>query len=150
MKKLSAALVGAIGVLGGCSMLEGVNNSLSYVNEATEYANEASSFAQEAPSLAEQAVQDPDAAGELETKLEEMKADIEEFNELDAPSVAEDLHQQVVSQNDKALEGIQVYLDNVENGTLDPSVIENTELFQTMSELSQIVDQIEEIQQLGE
>ena len=133
--------------LSGCSFLEGVNNSLNYVNEATEYANEVSTFTSEVPSLAEQAVMDQQAANELETRLEEMKANIEEFNELEAPQAGADLHQQVVERNNQALEGIQMYLDNMENGKLDASVIENTEIFQSLREITEVIDQIK---QLGE
>lgn len=147
MRTIALSLLIVLSALSGCGLLEGVNNTLSYVNEATEYANEASTFAEEAPPLAERAVTDQQAAQELETKLKDMKADIEEFNELDAPGVASDLHDQVVSRNNQALEGIQVYLDNMENGQLDPSVIENTEIFQTFNEITSLVDQI---QQLGE
>ncbi|SFF59104.1 hypothetical protein SAMN05216353_102230 [Halobacillus alkaliphilus] len=133
--------------LSGCSFLEGVNNSLNYVNEATEYANEVSTFTSEVPELAEQAVMDQQAANELETRLEEMKANIEEFNELEAPQAGADLHEQVVERNNQALEGIQMYLDNMENGKLDASVIENTEVFQSLREITEVIDQIK---QLGE
>ncbi|MGP4078049.1 DUF6376 family protein [Halobacillus sp. K22] len=148
MKKIYGGLLVLIMLLmSGCSFLEGVNNSLNYVNEASEYANEVSTFTSEVPSLAEQAVTDQQAADELETRLEEMKTNIEEFNELEAPQAGADLHQQVVERNNQALEGIQKYLDNMENGKLDPSVIENTAVFQSLREITEIIDQIK---QLGE
>ncbi|QAS52194.1 DUF6376 family protein [Halobacillus litoralis] len=147
MQKIAIGLLLVSSMLGGCSILEGVNNTLSYVDEATEYANEANTFAEEAPALAEQAVRDEQAAQELETKLEDMKQDIEEFNELESPDMTADLHDQVVDHNNRALEGINVYLDNMENGKLDSKVIENTEVFQTLNELTSIIDQI---QQIGE
>ncbi|MGR9047462.1 DUF6376 family protein [Halobacillus faecis] len=147
MKKTALTVLLSVSLLGGCGLIDGVNDTLSYVNEATEYANEANTFAEEAPTLAERAITDPQAARELETKLEGMKEDIEEFNELDAPEVAYDLHQQVVDQNNRALEGIDIYLANMEDGQLDPSVLENTEVFQTLNELTSLLDQI---QQFGE
>ncbi|REJ09270.1 DUF6376 family protein [Halobacillus trueperi] len=147
MKKAALTVLLSASLLGGCGLIDGVNNTLAYVNEATEYANEANTFSEEAPPLAERAITDPQAAQELETKLEGMKEDIEEFNELDAPEVASDLHQQVVDQNNRALEGIEVYLSNMENGQLDPSVLENTEVFRTLNELTSLLEQI---QQFGE
>lgn len=134
-------------LLGGCSSLESVNNTLTYANEATDYANEAITFANEVPSLAEQAVSDQQAAKELETKLEEMKKDIEEFNELQSPDMAADLHQQMVEQNNKVLEGIDLYLNNMEGGKLDPAIAENTEMFKSIQEIGDILEQIKKLGQ---
>ncbi|MDQ0246082.1 TolA-binding protein [Bacillus fengqiuensis] len=134
-------------LLGGCSSLEGVNNTLTYVNEATDYVNEASTFANEIPTLAEQAVSDQQAAQELETKLQEMKQDIEEFNGLQPPDMAADLHQQIVEQNNQVVQGIDLYLNNVEEGKLDPALLENTEIFQSIQEITSIIDQIKELGQ---
>ncbi|GEN53770.1 DUF6376 family protein [Halobacillus faecis] len=147
MKQTALMVLVSVSLLGGCGLIDGVNDTLSYVNEATEYATEATTFAEEAPALAEHAITDPQAAQELETKLEGIKADIEKFNDLDPPEVASDLHQQVVEQNNRALEGMDMYLANMENGKLDPSVLENTEVFQTFHELTSLLEQI---QQFGE
>lgn len=146
MKKTAIAfLMFVTVVLSGCSMLEGVNNTLNYADKATDYANEVSTFAKEVPSLAEQATTDEQAAKELEKRLEDMKQDIKEFNELEEPSVGSDLHQQVVDQNKQALKGIDAYLNNMENGKLDPSVIENTEIFQALSDITNTIDQIKQL-----
>ncbi|MFC3039171.1 DUF6376 family protein [Virgibacillus xinjiangensis] len=148
MKTTAIAFLLSVTVfLGGCSMVEGINNTLDYADEATEYTNEVSTFVNEVPSLAEQAATDEQAAKELETRLEDMKQNIMEFNELEEPSIGADLHQEVVDRNEQALEGIDVYLNNMENGKLDPSVIENTEIFQALREITDTIDQIK---QLGE
>ncbi|MEK3990597.1 DUF6376 family protein [Robertmurraya sp. FSL R5-0851] len=146
LKRLAVALTAVIG-LSGCSFLEEVNGTLDYVNQATEYVNEATEFANEVPAMAEQAISDTQALEDLETRLLEMKQEIEAFSKLEAPSIAEDIHQQVMEQNDKALEGINVFLSNIENGELDPALLENTELFTTIQELTELSNQI---QQLGE
>lgn len=132
-------------VLSGCSILEGFTNTLGYADKATEYANKVSTFVNEVPSLAEQATTDEQAAIELEEKLENMKQDITEFNELEEPSVGADLHQQVVEQNKQALKGIDAYLNNMEDGKLDSSVIENTEIFQALSDITNTIDQIKQL-----
>lgn len=144
-KTVIACFISATMILSGCSMLEGVNNTLNYADQATEYANEVSTFVNEVPPLAEQATKDQQAAKELETKLEDMKQDIEEFNELEEPSIGADLHQQVVDQNKQALEGIDAYLNNMENGKLDSSVIENTEIFQSLRDITNTIDQIKQL-----
>jgi hypothetical protein len=122
-----------------------VNNTLTYANEATEYLNKAITFSNEVPSLAEQAVSDQQAAKELETNLEEMKKDIEEFNELQPPNMAADLFQQMVEQNNQVIEGIDLYLNNMEDGKLDPAIVENTEMFKSIQEIACIIEQIKQL-----
>lgn len=146
-RKWMALTLTAVIALSGCSFLEEVNGTLNYVNQATDYVNEATEFANEVPAMAEQAISDTQALAELETRLLEMKQEIEAFSQLEAPSIAEELHQQVIEQNDKALEEINVFLSNIENSELDPTLLENTELFTTIQELTELSDQI---QQLGE
>ncbi|RWZ60404.1 hypothetical protein EQV77_03675 [Halobacillus fulvus] len=146
MRKTVAALfLLSILFLSGCSLLEGANNTLNYVNESMEYANEASRFADEVPQLAEQAVNNPQVLNDFKSRLLQMQEDIEEFNALDPPGIGENLHQQVVGYNEQALEGIQLYLDNIENGTLDPDLIENTEVFRTFAEIQSLLNQIEQL-----
>lgn len=146
MKKIQLALLLLISILlSGCSLLQGVNDTLNYVNEATAYANDVNVFVEEVPALAEQAVTSEESAQRLETRLEEMKQRIETFNELQAPGIGADLHERVVGLNNQALEGIDVYLANIENGQLDPEVIENTEVFRTLSETTELVNQIQQL-----
>ncbi|MFS0752148.1 DUF6376 family protein [Oceanobacillus sp. 1P07AA] len=147
MKKgIAFVMVLLIGLLGGCSILEGLNNSLNYANEATEYANEVNDFVAKAPSLAEQAITDEQSADELETELNNLKENINEFNNLDVPEIGEGIHQQMVEVNNNALEGIDLYLSNLANGALlDPSIIENTEIFQTLEQVTELVNQIQEL-----
>ncbi|MEW8985973.1 MAG: DUF6376 family protein, partial [Bacillus sp. (in: firmicutes)] len=90
LKRLAVALTAVIG-LSGCSFLEEVNGTLDYVNQATEYVNEATEFANEVPAMAEQAITDTQALKDLETRLLEMKQEIEAFSKLEAPSIAVDI-----------------------------------------------------------
>ncbi|MEH7238815.1 DUF6376 family protein [Bacillus sp. JJ1562] len=148
MKKrfLAFSLIGLL-FLGACSVLDDVNNTLTYVNEATDYVNEVSTFVNEAPTLAEQAVTDEQALADLETMLTGMQDDMGTFNSLQPPGMAADLHQQIVDYNQQAEEGINVILDNIENGQIDPALFENSEVFQTLQNVTNTIDQI---QQLGE
>lgn len=135
----------AIFFLSGCSALEGATDTLTYATEVSEFANEATAFAQDTPALAKQAVSSKEAATELEASLQVMKTNIEEFNELEPPEMAANLHQQVVTQNENALKGIDFYLNNIKDGTLDPSALENNEAFQSLGDIKNIVDQIREL-----
>ena len=143
---LVISLIGLL-FLGACSVLEDVNNTLTYVNEATDYVNEVSTFVNDAPSLAEQAVTDEQARADFEMMLTEMQEDMNSFNELQPPGVAEDLHQQIVDYNQQAEEGVNLLLANIENGQLDSALLENSKLFQTLQNVTNTIDQI---QQLGE
>lgn len=48
-----------------------------------------------------------------------MKADIQEFNELTAPSIAEDLHAQIIEKNKVLSEEIQTYLQQLKMDNFD-------------------------------
>jgi hypothetical protein len=134
-------------LLSGCSFLNEAKNTITYIKEATDFLGKATTFANEAPKLTQQAISDQQAAEELQTILQNMKQDIEAFNELQAPDVAADLHQQLVNQNNVIAKGIDTYLNSFKDGKLDPAVLDNTEIFQTVKELSNIIDQIKQLGQ---
>lgn len=145
MKNIVIIFTTTILFLGGCSFLEDVNNTLNYVDEVREFGNEANDFADQAPALAKEAINDEQALNEFENRLDEMKNDIKEFNELEAPEVGAELHQKIVDRNEQALDTIDQFLTNIEDGDLDPSMVENTEAFQTLAEINNIIDQIKKL-----
>ncbi|WP_221566748.1 DUF6376 family protein [Alkalihalobacillus sp. TS-13] len=148
MKKWFLSLtLGAMSVLilSGCSLLQGVDDTLEYVNSATDYINTAKSFADEAPALAERAASDQESRVELEERLNQMKEDIATFNELNPPGIAEGVHGKIVGYNDTLEQGIDGYLRNVENGEVDPKLLEDYEILQTINQLTNIMDQLEQL-----
>jgi hypothetical protein len=132
-------------LLSGCSFLSEAQNTITYINEATDYLAKANDFANEAPQLAQQAVEDLQAGKELKKMLQDMENEIEAFNDLQVPDLAADLHQQLMEKNNVILAGIDLYLKNFKDGKLDPAMLENTELFQTVQEVSSIIDQIKQL-----
>jgi hypothetical protein len=146
-KTIIALSIAAVLFLGGCSLLEGVNNTVTYVTKATDYANNVDTFVREVPALAKQAVGNEQTLLELETKLKDMKDEMGTFNELQAPEIATDLHQQVIDHNQKAKEGIDLLLSEIKDGKLDPAALENIEIFQPLQGIS---DAIKQIKQLGQ
>ncbi|MFD2442965.1 DUF6376 family protein [Bacillus sp. CGMCC 1.16607] len=134
-------------LLSGCSLLNDAKSTITYVKDATDYFGKATAFANEAPSLAQQAVKDQQAADKLQTLLQEMKVEMDSFNGLEVPEMAADLHQQIVDKNNIIAQGIDVYLSNIKDGKLDPAVLENTELFQSVQDISSIIDQIKNLGQ---
>ncbi|MFT8323103.1 MAG: DUF6376 family protein [Bacillus sp. (in: firmicutes)] len=145
MKKWLLAIPMIILLVSACSPIEDTKNTLTYINESTGYVDKANQFANEIPSLAQEAVTDKQAAQELETKLKDFQESIQNFNELEAPGMMQDLHDQIVAQNDKLENGISLYLENIENGKLNKEVLENNELLQSIQEIQSIYKQIQEL-----
>ena len=146
MKKMLTILgMIAIVFLSGCSFLGEVNDTLEYVNTTTAYIETANNFANNVQQLASDAVTNETARQELENELTTMKKEINNFNQIEPPSIAEDIHQQIVSSNTKLEEGIDLYLTNIENGQLDPALLENSEILTTINEISSLMNKIENL-----
>ncbi len=146
MKKLLMVLTASmIMLLGGCSLLNDAQDSLTYINEATDYLSAATDFANNAPALAQQAIGDIQAAEDLQALLQDMQQQAEAFTALQAPDLAADLHQQIVEQNSVIVSEIETYLNSFKDGLLDPAILENTELFQSVQEITSIIDQIQQL-----
>ncbi|PHB32666.1 hypothetical protein COE86_24785 [Bacillus toyonensis] len=146
IKSTLLVLIISIGLI-GCSIVEEGKNSLDYAQKATDYVNEISAFANEAPALAEKAVNDKEARKELEAKLNEIKQDIPAFNELTPPDVAKDLHQQIVGYNEKLNTLIDTSMKKVEEGKIDVEQFKNSELMQTMDQVRDLKDKIQNLGQ---
>ena len=123
MKKIITliAIISTV-LLSGCSIIGEVNNSLNYVNQVTDYMNTAKNFANEIPQLAQESVTSTEAMKDLENELIVMNKEIDDFNEIKAPSLAEDIHDNIVNSNLKLQEGIDLYLANIKDGKLDPAI----------------------------
>ena len=147
MKKLLIVLSASmLFLLGGCSFVIVAQDTISYINEATDYLSAATDFASDAPALAQQAVGDLQAAEDLQTMLQQMQETVQAFSEIQAPDIAAELHQQIIEQNSVIVSEIETFMNNFQDGLLDPAILENTGLFQTVQDITSIIDQI---QQLG-
>ncbi len=146
IKSILLVFIVSIGLM-GCSVVEEGKNSLDYAQKATDYVNEISAFANEAPVLAEKAVNDKEARKELEAKLNEIKQDIPAFNELTPPDVAKDLHQQIVGYNEKLNTLIDTSMKKVEEGKIDVEQFKNSELTQTLDQVRDLKDKIQNLGQ---
>lgn len=132
-------------LLGGCSFLNDAQDTISYINEATDYLSAATDFANEAPALAQQAISDIQAAEDLQNMLQQMQESVEAFSEIQAPDIAAELHQQIIEQNSVIVTEIETLLNNFKDGLLDPAILENTELFQSVQDITSIIDQIQQL-----
>ncbi|MBT2707563.1 hypothetical protein J7I91_06510 [Pseudomonas sp. ISL-84] len=132
-------------LLSGCSFLGEVNDSIDYVNQATEHINTLNNFAEEAPQLIKEAASDPALKQELEDRLFTLKQDVEEFIALkDIPTLAEDIHQELVNQNEALLAEINKVLDH---GNMALDQLENSQLFSTINEVTSLLNRIEALGQ---
>lgn len=138
---ITFALLSSI-LLSGCSILEEVNSSLEYVNEATEHINTWKDFGEEAPQMIQEAATDANAMEELETRLNEMLVEIDEFNNTDAPAIAESVHQQIVDKNEQ-IKGV------IENAMVDGEValekLQDSELYTLINEVTTMMNLLEKL-----
>ncbi|PER52157.1 hypothetical protein COL26_08930 [Bacillus thuringiensis] len=146
IKSILLVFIVSIGLM-GCSIVEEGKNSLDYAQKATDYVNEISAFANDAPALVEKAVNDSEARKELETKLSEIKQDIPAFNELTPPDVAKDLHQQIVGYNEKLNTLIDTAMTKIEEGKVDVEQFKNSELMQTVDQVRDLKDKVQNLGQ---
>ncbi|APT50924.1 hypothetical protein BSA171_04025 [Bacillus safensis] len=135
-------------VLSGCSgLLDQVNDTTTYVTEANDYVTDIQQFTEDFPKLAEEAVQNAAKKAELTQQLESLKADIQDFNEVTAPKMAEDLHAQIIEKNKVLSEEIQTYLQQLKAGDIDAaSILEDQQGL--MKQLQQSVNLLQDIEQL--
>ena len=145
-KALLFLLIVVIG-LTGCSMIEKGKNSIDYAQKSMDYVNEVSTFANEAPGLVEKAINDSAARKELETRLREIQKDIPAFNELTPPDVAKDIHQLIVGYNEKLNGLIDTTMKKVEEGKIDVEQFKNSELMQTIQQVQDLKDKIQNLGQ---
>lgn len=130
-------------VLSSCGLLEEVNSTVEYVNTATEHINQLSTFGENAPQLIQEALSNTNALQDLEQQLNQLKQEIESFIALeDIPAIAEDIHQELVVQNENLLSEInKVMVD----GQLAVEQLQSSEVITTISEISNLLNQIENI-----
>ncbi|QOR68111.1 hypothetical protein IM538_08380 [Cytobacillus suaedae] len=146
MKKMKILLLIFLAMsLSACSLLEEVNNSLDYVNTATTHINNLSAFAEAAPQMMEDAVTNPEALKELETELSTLKVQIEEFIALEnIPTIAESIHQELIAKNEALLAEINAVM---ENGNLVIEQLENSQIVTTITEVTTLLNQLENLTQ---
>jgi len=134
-------------MLTGCGILEEANNSLTYVEEMTDYLNEAEQFANDFPGLVENAAADSSNIPALETRLKDMKTEIQEINDLTPPQLAESIHNKVEGYNEQALEGIDRALVEIDKGEVQISELQNLEIVNTFNQLQEIKGNLENLGQ---
>ncbi|CAN7522505.1 DUF6376 family protein [Paenibacillus sp. LjRoot153] len=128
--------------LSACTLFEKVNSSFDYANQATEHINKLSDFAERAPQMIKDAALNPESKQELENQLIGIKKDIEQFNLKSVPTIAKDIHQQVVDKNKVLLDEINKV---VVNGHLALDKLQNSQLITTISDITILLNRIKNL-----
>lgn len=123
----------------GCSLANDVDQSLNYTDEASQFVNEAVTFANQLPALAQEAADNVDAKESLTEQLDKMKQRISDFNQLEAPSFARDIHEKLKGYNKTLSTQIDQYKEQVKNGVTD---LKNTELSDTLKDLENTLEEV--------
>ncbi|MDQ0268137.1 DUF6376 family protein [Cytobacillus purgationiresistens] len=128
-----------------CSPIEDTKDTLIYINGVEDYMNELSRFTEEFPSMAEEALSESQAAQELETRVQQVQEDIETFNQLDSPVIMEELHDELLKQNENMQQGLESLEIELEKGTLNIEFIEDSEILKSIQGIEGIYEQIEKL-----
>jgi len=142
MKRMIILFVMTFFMLSGCSLLEETNDTLNYATEATQYINELSNFTEETTGLVSDAMNNPEAKAELEAKLTSLEKTITDFNNLDAPIIAEGIHE---SLEDKNLQLLDAVNNIFQNGEVTVEKLQESEIYQTIENITNLKNQIEQL-----
>lgn len=129
-------------MLSACSLSEEVNHSLEYAKEVKEQIDTLSNFAQDAPQMIKDAALSPEARQELESHLNGLKTNINDFNKIEVPTIAESIHEQLITKNQNLLEEINALVDN---GNIVLENIENSQIFTTINDVISLLNRIENL-----
>ncbi|WP_102027887.1 DUF6376 family protein [Salirhabdus sp. Marseille-P4669] len=135
--KRTLLLIISILLLSGCSMFNEVNESVNYVDEATQYIQTLSEFGKNVPTL----IQETNLE-QVNTYIADVKSEITNFITIDPPQIANDVHQQLVVYGEDILNTLN---NAVENGEIVVDRIANSDLFQTIHNVSNLMNTIENL-----
>ncbi|MCI2254922.1 coiled-coil domain-containing protein 22 [Domibacillus sp. PGB-M46] len=147
LKWAAAAGLSAI-LLSGCSLLDQANDTLTYANDISGFLDETQQFASDIPALLENAASNPNLMEDAQEKLENMQQEIDQVQQMEAPVIAESVHEKLLDYSAQLESGLNEVNSKLENGTLDPAaLLENTELLKTIQELQELRNNIEKLGQ---
>ena len=142
MKSKLALILVAAAMLTGCSVVEQIDRSVNYTSEAAAYVEQAEAFARELHELAKQAVNDPAMHDKLVAELESMKTRIVEFNALEAPQIAADVHAKIQDYNAMLDREIDQALNALMNDIPAVQAIQDSQIVQTLTDITRLIEQI--------
>jgi hypothetical protein len=146
-KILILAMITAIVVLTGCSVIEDVSNTINYTVEATDLINDANQFADEIPALATEAIANKDTLETLKQQFLTMKERLVAFSGLVPPGFAEEIHNQLLTYNDTFQQEIDTYVKQIENGEIDLQALAEAPVFDTVQNMMKLLTELNQLEQ---
>ncbi len=147
MKRYALVLVMLVSLLSGCSALDQVNQSVSYVSNVTSYINSTSNLAQQLPDLTQQSLTNPEAREQLTQELQNAQQQINNFNQLEPPAFAKELHGQLASYSGTLQTEVNSLIDRAQAGQLTVQNLNNSQIFQTVDQINGLLNQFQELGQ---
>ncbi|WP_201005558.1 DUF6376 family protein [Paenibacillus glycanilyticus] len=129
-------------MLSACTWFESANQTVQYADSTHEHINRLTDFAEQAPQMIQDAATNPETKQQLEERLVALKEDIEQFNLMDAPAMAKDLHQQIIEKNQVLLQEIN---DALVNGHLALDQLQSSPILQTITDITGLLNRIENL-----
>ncbi|RED59370.1 DUF6376 family protein [Cohnella lupini] len=145
MKIKLALLLVAVTIVTGCSVVEQIDRTVNYTSEAATYVDRTAEFARKLPDMAQQTANDLEVKEKLVAEMEAMKQRVADFNGLEAPDIAADVHAKLQSYNAT----LRQEIDQVLNSLLDniPAVqaIKDSQIIQTLTDITSLTGQIDKL-----
>jgi hypothetical protein len=142
MKMKLALFMVAVAILTGCSVVEQIDRSVNYTSEATTYVDQAAEFARKLPDMAQQTANDPEVKEKMVAELEAMKQRVADFNALEAPDIAADVHAKLQKYNATLQKEIDQVLNSLLNDIPAVQAVKDSQIVQTLTEITRLLGQI--------
>jgi hypothetical protein len=126
----------------GCGIMDQVGQTVNFASETTNYLQSLTDFGQDMNALAEQAMNDLDARTDLKERLLALKEQVIQYETLQVPDYAKELHQQVTAYNETLQQGLDQALTNIEQGR---AVFESTGIPDTINKINELLGQINQL-----
>ncbi|GAB7055414.1 MULTISPECIES: DUF6376 family protein [unclassified Paenibacillus] len=145
-KKSAALMVILLALLlSGCGMLNDIQQSVNYADQATDYIHQAGTFAEEVSALSKQLLTDEEARAQLLQKLDDMNQRIRDFNSIEPPKIALQIHEQLIAYNESLQKGINDTVEQIQSGVWDPQLLQITNILETIGQITNILDQLKQL-----
>lgn len=141
-RSVTALLLSVMLLTAGCGIIEEAGQTLNFATETTDYLQSLTDFGQEMNALAEQAVTDLDARTDLKERLLALKEQVINYEGLQVPDYAKDLHQSIVEYNATLQQGLDQALTNLEQGR---AVFDSTGIPDTIRKINELLNQINQL-----
>lgn len=146
-KMMLTAIIGSsMLILSACSIVEQANQSLNYVSGATDYIEQISSAGTELQQLAADAVNNPDATGQIQEKIDLIQAEAAAFAEMNAPAIGESIHENLVSYNNQLTEVINQFETSIAEQGITAENWERTGIPELINNINSLKDPLSGLQ----